>query len=331
MTRGSEYSQAIECHHKNALKILSKFWKEKGLHEQSLVKVLNRKHSEGDGRKSRDSDIAVALSEHLLARLAPGQSYVIDQRAQNRRRCSCGEIHCQSHPTYGSNGIGHEAVWHGFADVIFASDEGIHPESTIATIFPVLSPTESSNFDGADSDSTSVADMDSESPSKKSKYDDSESEEDFATEGRSGTEDQCIAQTIVFSFIQRARHPEFKNHLIPNIVIDCSHFRVLMYDSENDILLCSMLLPIFRNNKLCITSIIILWMVLHYRIFCSGIDKARNLEVLKCNFSEIVGEKLDIYSKALKVGEAWFPVVQNSSFPSNDILLYGRTPSPPAE
>ena len=38
-------------------------------------------------------------------------------------------------------------------------------------------------------------------------------------------ENQAIAQTIVFSYIQR----------IPNILISPDHFRILMYDSHNDV------------------------------------------------------------------------------------------------
>ena len=37
-------------------------------------------------------------------------------------------------------------------------------------------------------------------------------------------ENQAIAQTIVFSFIQRKRHPSFKHFLIPNILISPTHF-----------------------------------------------------------------------------------------------------------
>lgn len=51
------------------------------------------------------------------------------------------------------------------------------------------------------------------------------------SEGAKGSEDQAIAQTIVFSLLQRQNHPSFQHHLIPNIVITPTEFRVYMYDA----------------------------------------------------------------------------------------------------
>ena len=50
--------------------------------------------------------------------------------------------------------------------------------------------------------------------------------------------EQALAQTIVFSLLQKKEHPEFKHHMIPNIVISPKEVEVLLYDAENDILLC---------------------------------------------------------------------------------------------
>lgn len=146
-------------------------------------------------------------------------------------------------------------------------------------------------------------------------------------DGRTQTGDQSIAETISFSFIQKACHPSFENHLVPNIMIDSERFRILMYDADKDILLCGMDFPIFYENHLNITSVVILWLVLHYRIFCSGInDTPEELEKVKCNFTEVAGEKLEIYRKSLKAGVANFPTVkkETSVFPSYESILFGK-------
>lgn len=85
------------------------------LHEKSLNNVLNKKQNEGD-ESCQKNELTVALAEHLLGRLAPRQSYIIDSRAKRNGRCSYGEKHCQKDPTYGSTGIGIDSdcsIWHG--------------------------------------------------------------------------------------------------------------------------------------------------------------------------------------------------------------------------
>jgi competence CoiA-like predicted nuclease len=110
-------------------------------------------------------------------------------------------------------------------------------------------------------------------------------------------------------------------------MIDSERFRILMYDADKDILLCGMDLPIFYENHLNFTSIVILWMVLHYRIFCSGINGTpEELENVKCNFQEVTEEKWEIYRKSLKVGVSNFPNVKKETgrFPSYESILFGK-------
>ena len=147
-----------------------------------------------------------------------------------------------------------------------------------------------------------------------------------------GAESQAIAHSIVFSFIQRKRHPKFSNFLIPNILISPNSFRIIMYDAVNDILICSLPLSIFQSypsKSFEIASIIILWMVLHYRIFCNGIDvsliKKADIEIksIQANFKERANEKLDFYVNKPKFGVQGFPIVQRESLPSFESLSLG--------
>lgn len=57
--------------------------------------------------------------------------------------------------------------------------------------------------------------------------------------------DQAIAQTVVFSFLQKGESP---NIFIPNILISPKEFRVIMYNAENDLLICSQPLNLFTKQ-----------------------------------------------------------------------------------
>ena len=52
-------------------------------------------------RAVSETDITIALAEHLLGRLAPGQTYFIDVRVKGKCICGCGV-----EPEFGKTGIG---------------------------------------------------------------------------------------------------------------------------------------------------------------------------------------------------------------------------------
>lgn len=62
-------------------------------------------------------------------------------------------------------------------------------------------------------------------------------------------------------------------------------------------------LDLRENRTLLDETVVIFWMVLHYIIFCTGLNKAKPylLERCKSNFRQLVASKWDIYSKSLKV------------------------------
>lgn len=49
-----------------------------------------------------ETDITIAFAEHLLGKLAPGESYTLDSRKE-KKSCRCG---CKKEPTYSCTGIG---------------------------------------------------------------------------------------------------------------------------------------------------------------------------------------------------------------------------------
>lgn len=80
-----------------------------------------------------------------------------------------------------------------------------------------------------------------------------------------------------------------------------------------------------ETESLRIESVMILWMVLHYRMFCEGIkvdeltDDFKKFD-MKSHFRKIVGRKWDVYSTALSENISYFsPAKKRSSltFDSN--------------
>lgn len=90
--------------------------------------------------------------------------------------------------------------------------------------------------------------------------------------------------------------------MVPNIVISPENFRVIMYDAEKDVLLCSKSIDLFNpeeSETLSKKAVVVLWMILHYRLFCSGMKnvKERLLQECKSTFPKCVHEKWNIYSE----------------------------------
>ena len=88
-------------------------------------------------------------------------------------------------------------------------------------------------------------------------------------------ESQLIAQTIVFSFLQHKYNKSaLDNFLIPAIGISTSHLYVNLYDCENDVFLSSdKKLKILAGGKLFVETVVLLWLALNYRDFCTGITE----------------------------------------------------------
>lgn len=130
-----------------------------------------------------------------------------------------------------------------------------------------------------------------------------------------GTSEQAIAQTIVFSLLQRQRHPNFRTSLTPNILFSPDYIQIIMYDAVNDILLCSSFIDLFNvNADGCLSSeaVVTLWLVLHYRISCCGLHFEDNVEadIFKSNFHILAKEKWNVYTEHLKSCVPGFPVIE---------------------
>lgn len=113
---------------------------------------------------------------------------------------------------------------------------------------------------------------------------------------------QLIAQTIVFSFAQKKKHPEYKKFLFPTVGINRTKVIFHFYDSEHDILLKSRVFPIFERKKLNYDAILAIWLVVNYKYLCSGSTKEIRNEAKKANFFQHSGSQLPIYNNELIIG-----------------------------
>ena len=150
--------------------------------------------------------------------------------------------------------------------------------------------------------------------------------------GKSITEvkarEQTIAQTIVFSLLQKQIYPNFQHHLVPNILISPERIQIVMYDAENDVLLCSNNIKLFVHDEFCFKPgiLIMIWMVLHYPMFCRGLSVKTipKLHGYTSHFRELADSRWDIYTKLLHVTSnvSSFPVVDYEGFDfTGDILM----------
>lgn len=156
-------------------------------------------------------------------------------------------------------------VWHGNLDVIVNSD------------LAVVEPLDEDSENGSDGNS--------------------------AVEHCLQRNHQIIAQTIVFSFFQKKRHPERNNFLTPCISIRSTELRVMLYDSEHDVLLESSSVPLFNNDsslEFSLQAILVCWLTVNYKYFCSGL--CEEYQQHKSNFFVHVKEKIQIYEEELSLG-----------------------------
>lgn len=273
-----------------ALGRIKKYYQSKEENEESLKKVFGMK-------TATETDITVVLAEHLLIALSPGQSYSIDSYSKIRKQCKCG---CKKKATFGDTMIGNKSVWYGRIDVIISSAE----EDVVHNMRHLDLDVENSETEDEDSSAEDDSENDEEETPDEPPVGESivEVKKSFAYHSMN----QALAQTIVFSCLKKKSALQCNNHMVPNIVISKKKIKILMYDAEKDVLLYSRSISLFDSQrKLSSIAIVVLWMVLHYRLFCSGLSGVDrdNIEMCKSGFPVLVGNKWNTYSNDLNYVE----------------------------
>ncbi|XP_021362251.1 uncharacterized protein LOC110456051 isoform X2 [Mizuhopecten yessoensis] len=113
---------------------------------------------------------------------------------------------------------------------------------------------------------------------------------------------QIMSETIVFSFLQKQRHPESRHFLFPCIGVANTGMVVYFYDSQKDVLLESSFISLVSvEGKVNTQAILASWFVVNYKYLSSGIPHSKAPDE-KAGFFSHVKEKLEIYEHNLKFG-----------------------------
>lgn len=289
--------KGIEEISKYALVHLCEYYKSKETNASLLKKVF------GD-ENSRETHITVALSEHLLKPLSPGQFSILDSTMNGKDKCQCG---CMTEDLnkYGNTSIGNKDVWHGTLDIILglpekgSSTEDIERDMVDINIHEGTEDIASGETAPKKTSLKKESQLVSSSKQNSGKLTVELSIAEVKIEYTESRLMQALAQIIVFSCQQKKNHPAFfSNLMVPNIIITPNRFQVIMYDVQKDLLICSRSIELFdsKNNLEC-KAIVVIWMVLHYRLFCTGFNDVDKDVIERCR-SDCplhVGEKWDTH------------------------------------
>ncbi|XP_061196538.1 uncharacterized protein LOC133204806 [Saccostrea echinata] len=266
----------------NGMDILVEYMKNKTFPENKgkflvlskLLKFMNEDrtigvHDNQDLQRFSEAELTILVANHLLGRLAISSCYLVDKNCIGRKgdQCFCGEDSCKMTGDYGDTSVGNVDVWHGNLDIVINNDLAVEP----------------------------VEDK-TESPSGKSPV-------EVKLKTVLSRNPQIIAQTIVFSFLQKKTHPERDSFLTPCIGIGSSDLIVMFYDSEHDVLLESSSIPLFNDPfsfEFSYTAIIVSWLVVNYKFLCTGLPD--HMKTYKSDFFVHAGKKIKIYEEKLAFG-----------------------------
>jgi hypothetical protein len=115
---------------------------------------------------------------------------------------------------------------------------------------------------------------------------------------------QIIAESIVFSFLQKQNYPERENFLTPCIGVGYSHLFVVLYDPEHDVLLESCKIPLVKAkdpHKFNLMAVVVSWLAVNYKFLCTGLTEEM-MNFNKAEFSEQAQSKLHVYREKLYMG-----------------------------
>ena len=117
------------------------------------------------------------------------------------------------------------------------------------------------------------------------------------------TRNQVMAQTIVFSLLQRKMHPWSEHFLIPNIVANGKALKFFFYDAKNDILLESRKYDLVYEKlpyRIVLQTVIATWLVLNHKILCSGPYEDYLEKAPRSKFRKHAEKVLSIYDDELQ-------------------------------
>ncbi|XP_033725780.1 uncharacterized protein LOC117315619 [Pecten maximus] len=226
-----------------------------------------------DLEKFHETELMMVLANHLYGKLTSSSKYMIDKNSTKETdHCPCNSESCRLSGQFADTGIGNEEVWHGNLDIIVDND-------MVGLSYPSGNKEE---ILGGNEAKIRHVDL--------------------------SRNQQIISQTIVFSFLQKQRHPDSNNFLFPCIGAAHEGMVVYFYDSQKDILLESSFIPFMSvEGKVNVHAILASWFAVNYKYLSSGIPCSKSHDD-KSAFLSHVKEKLGIYEHNLKFGNLGVPV-----------------------
>lgn len=128
---------------------------------------------------------------------------------------------------------------------------------------------------------------------------------------------QLVAEAIVFSFLQKKRHPELSNFLIPCVGIADNAMLLMFYDSEHDVLLESSTVPLHSatcRNKFSVEAVLITWLAVNYRFLCTGLTD--DMLSHQAGFFRQAKDCITVYENNLSMQNVGPPPVKEMVLPS---------------
>ncbi|KAK3089753.1 hypothetical protein FSP39_006213 [Pinctada imbricata] len=224
--------------------------------DQLLDYLSNIKSAEE--RLKCDRNGMTRVTVHYLAALSVYGDFRVNKFTKNKiDRCSCP---CAQRILHTDTNIGNPHTWYGKPDVLIGRFDG-EPEFVCPVAVTSLS-SENGSDEAMCSSSSKTLNEDSPHGKTQAEVQLSSLETELP---------QVQAQTIVFSFYQRKRHPEVG--LIPCIAVSKTHIQFHFYDCEKDIYLMSNELPLFtgEDDRLNCVTIMATWLVVNYKQLITGV------------------------------------------------------------
>jgi hypothetical protein len=104
--------------------------------------------------------------------------------------------------------------------------------------------------------------------------------------------EQIIAQSIVFSFLQKKEENNYENNLIPCVGVAKNYVTFFMYDCENDIFLESAQIKLMsvQGGDILETGVLALWLAINDRYTCPGVTQHMINTGFKAEFPKHAGK-----------------------------------------
>ena len=77
---------------------------------------------------------------------------------------------------------------------------------------------------------------------------------------------QAVATSVVSSFTQKHRHPDFENAAYPTLLMSSKKCAIVIYDCTNDVLLITNVMELASDGSLNPEVLLLLWLVINYRL-----------------------------------------------------------------